>query len=72
MRQISYNHHPVKETELCQLLQKPSPSCPYLNPLPDKNHHNLDFHRNHFLVFLYIFITKAIEFPDTLVETCLF
>lgn len=72
MKQISYNHHPVKEMELCQPLQKPSQPCPYLNPLPYKNHHNLDFHRNHFLVFLYIFITKAIEFLDTLVQVCQF
>ena len=68
MKQISYNHHPVKEMEPCQPFQKPFQPCPYLSPLPYKNHHNLDFHRNNFLAFLYIFIIKATEFLDTLVS----
>ena len=68
MKQISYNYHPVKEMELCQPFQKPFQPCPYLSPLPYKNHHNLDFHRNNFLAFLYIFIIKATEFLDTLVS----
>ena len=59
MTQISYNCHPVKEMKLCQPLQKPHRSCPYLSPLPHKSCHNLDFHRNHLFVCLYYFYHQS-------------
>ena len=62
-----WNHHVDQETELCQPLKKPSmysisiTACFNLfhSRTPTKGNHYPDFYSNHFLTFIYCFITEV-------------